>query len=116
MKSEYEDFEDFIEWLKKDGLKPRISERLWRKKIFSNLLNGHKKSLINYEDFLLCQKLNSLLGKSVVYKDIRSSIIEVKTERIDCLLIMQDRNRLRIRFVDLDSFIDKYIRVKDEFV
>lgn len=109
MKNEYEDFEEFIIWLKKDGLKPKTSERLWRKKIFSNLQNGHKKSLVNYEDFLLYKKLNSLLGKNVIYQDIDSSISDIRTENIDCLLIMQDRNRLRIRFDDLDSFIDKYI-------
>lgn len=47
-----EQFEQFIEWLKQDGLKPRKSERLWRKTIFSKLLNDDKKSIENWEDFL----------------------------------------------------------------
>lgn len=31
-------FEDFYAWLKNDGLRPKKSERLHKKKIFSNLL------------------------------------------------------------------------------
>lgn len=65
MKNNYGNFDEFIEWLKIDGLKPKTSERLWRKKIFSNLQNGHRKSLVNYEDFLLYKKLNSLLQAQV---------------------------------------------------
>jgi len=110
MKNEYEDFDEFIEWLKKDGLKPKTSERLWRKKIFSNLQNGHKKSLANYDDFLLYKKLNSLLGVDVVYKDISSSICEVVTGNLDYLLIMQNRHTLRIKLSDIDDFIKNYIK------
>lgn len=109
MKKSYEDFDEFVEWLKRDGLKPKTSERLWRKKIFSNLQNGHKKSLVNYEDFQFYKKLNSLLKKDVFYKDIKSSIAEVSIEHLDCVLIMQNRHKLRIKLDDLDSFIDKYI-------
>ena len=114
MKNSYEDFDEFISWLKQDGLKPTTSERLWRKKIFSNLQNGHKKSLVNYEDFLLYKKLNSLLKKDVVYKDIKSSILQVNIEQLDCILIMQDSNYLRIKLVELDSFIDKFIKKGNE--
>lgn len=109
MRNSYEDFDEFIEWLKRDGLKPKTSERLWRKKIFSNLQNGHKKSLVNYEDFKFYKKLNSLLKEHVIYKNINSSIAEVNIEHLDCVLIMQNRHRLRIKLDDLDSFIDKYI-------
>ncbi|NCO00653.1 MAG: hypothetical protein GW906_02305 [Epsilonproteobacteria bacterium] len=114
MRNKYEDFDEFVEWLKKDGLKPKISERLWRKKIFSNLQNGHKKSLVNYEDFIFYKKLNNLLGKNIIYKDIDSSISEIKTEHLDCVLLMLDSTRLRIKLVEIDKFIDNYMRVKDE--
>ena len=45
-------FDEFIQWLKMDGLKPNRSERLWKKTIFVHLLNGHKKTLENWEDFM----------------------------------------------------------------
>lgn len=45
-------FDEFIQWLKLDGLKPKRSERLWKKTIFAHLLNGHKKTLENWEDFM----------------------------------------------------------------
>jgi len=46
------DLDLFFEWLKCDGLKPKKSERLWRKTILKNLLNDHKMTLENYHDFL----------------------------------------------------------------
>ena len=110
MKNSYEDFDEFIEWLKRDGLKPKTSERLWRKKIFSNLQNGHRKSLVNYEDFLLYKKLNSLLKKHVVYKDIDSYVNEVRHEHLDIVLEMRDGHKLRIQLSDLESFVNKYIQ------
>ncbi len=45
-------FEEFISWLKQDGLMPKKSERLWKKTIFAHLLNGHKKTLENWKDFM----------------------------------------------------------------
>lgn len=116
MKHEYKDFDEFITWLKKDGLKPKTSERLWRKKIFSNLNNGHKKSIDNYKDFQLFKKLNSLLGIKVKYKNINSLIFDTKIEHTDCLLIMQDGNSLRIALIDFDSFIDKYIYKENKWI
>ena len=50
-----EQFDQFIEWLKQDGLKPRRSERLWKKTIFTRLLNGDKKTIENWEDFMIYQ-------------------------------------------------------------
>lgn len=112
MKNEYEDFDEFISWLKLDGLKPKTSERLWKKKIFSNLQNGDQKSLANYNDFLLYKRLNGLLGESVIYKDINSSVTQVKIEHLDCVLIMKDMHKLRIKIDDLDSFIKK-LQIKE---
>lgn len=45
-------FDEFIQWLKLDGLKPKKSERLWKKTIFTHLLNRDKKTLENWEDFM----------------------------------------------------------------
>lgn len=55
-----EHFDRFIEWLKQDGLKPRKSERLWRKTIFARLLNDDKKTLANWEDFMIDQKIKQV--------------------------------------------------------
>lgn len=46
-------FDEFIQWLKRDGLTPRKSERLWKKTIFSRLRNGHKNTKENWEDFMV---------------------------------------------------------------
>ena len=64
----YQDFEEFIAWLKHDGLKAKSSERLWKKKIFSNLNNGDKRTKANYNDFLEDKKLKNLLGKILIYQ------------------------------------------------
>lgn len=45
-------FDEFIKWLKLDGLTPKKSERLWKKTIFSRLRNGHKRTLENWDDFM----------------------------------------------------------------
>jgi len=44
-------FDDFIKWLKHDGLKPRTSERIWKKTILRNLLNNDQMTLENYTDY-----------------------------------------------------------------
>jgi hypothetical protein len=46
-------FDEFIQWLIRDGLTPKKSERLWRKTIYSRLLNGHKNTKENWEDFMV---------------------------------------------------------------
>ena len=64
MKQNYEDFDEFIAWLKNDGLKPFKSERIWKKKIFTNLINNHIKTLENYYDFLKDKKIKNV-GDSI---------------------------------------------------
>jgi hypothetical protein len=103
MKEEVEDFEAFIKWLKKDGLKPKRSERLWRKKIFANLQNGHPKSLANYEDFLVSKKLKSLIGEKVN----GSSIFQAKIIDDHCVVILFNASKLIIHVDELDEFIKK---------
>lgn len=62
-----EQFDQFIEWLKKDGLKPRKSERLWRKTIFVRLINNDKKTMENWEDFMTDQ--NTKQVEVQIFKD-----------------------------------------------
>lgn len=45
-------FDEFINWLKLDGLTPKKSERLWKKTILARLINGHKNTKDNWEDFM----------------------------------------------------------------
>lgn len=47
-----EKFEAFYQWLKADGLAPRKSERLHKKRIFQNLLNNQEMTIENFKDFL----------------------------------------------------------------
>lgn len=47
-----EKFDAFIVWLKNDGLRPRTSERLWKKEILKNLKNDEPRTIANYIDFM----------------------------------------------------------------
>ena len=49
-------FEQFYNWLKLDGLVPRKSERLHRKKIFASLMANREMTLDNFKDFLAFKK------------------------------------------------------------
>ncbi len=56
----------FYDWLKADGLKPKTSERLHRKKIFSSLLNNHQMTLDNFKDFIEDCKIQDIKGLHLV--------------------------------------------------
>ena len=62
-------FEKFYSWLKEDGLKPRKSERLHKKKIFENLIGNDIRTLENFEDFFKEQELQkeimSYVGRKI---------------------------------------------------
>lgn len=60
-------FEQFVFWLKQDGLFPRKSERLWKKTIFSRLINNDKKTIENWEDFMA--DLNFKAKKEMRFQD-----------------------------------------------
>ena len=65
-------FDKFYDWLKADGLKPKTSERLHRKKIFSSLLNNHQMTLDNFKDFLediKIQDINNLQNQTINYQN-----------------------------------------------
>lgn len=113
MKQKYEDFDEFIAWLKKDGLKPLKSERIWKKKIFTNLLNGHAKTIDNYNDFLKDKKLKGLIGKRTSYKNFNKIIWNVDMMHNFCVLTLEDRSILKVKVEDIDEFIKIYI-VEDD--
>ena len=65
-------FDKFYDWLKADGLKPKTSERLHRKKIFSSLLNNHQMTLDNFKDFLediKIQDIKNLQNQTINYQN-----------------------------------------------
>lgn len=101
----YEDFDEFIAWLKNDGLKPFKSERIWKKKIFSNLMNNHAKTIENYSDFLKDKKTKSLIGKRTSYKDFNKVICSIDVSHDFYRLTLEDRSVLKVKISDLDEFI-----------
>ncbi|QKF66572.1 hypothetical protein AVENP_1017 [Arcobacter venerupis] len=73
-------FDKFYDWLKADGLKPKTSERLHRKKIFSSLLNNNQMTLDNFNDFLLdikIQEIKNLQNQMINYQNQLLAIDEV---------------------------------------
>lgn len=109
MKQNYEDFDEFIEWLKKDGLKPLKSERIWRKKIFANLANNHLKTIENYHDFLKDKKLKGLIGKKTSYNNFNKIIFFVEVTHNFYILTLEDRSILKVKIEDIDDFMKDYI-------
>lgn len=110
MKQKYEDFDEFIIWLKKDGLKPLKSERIWKKKIFSNLMNNHAKTIENYSDFLKDKKLRALIGKTITYNDLNKLVCSIEVSYDFYRLTLEDRSVLKIKTSDLDEFVNNYTR------
>ncbi|AXX96046.1 hypothetical protein [Arcobacter ellisii] len=73
-------FDKFYDWLKADGLKPKTSERLHRKKIFSSLLNNNQMTLDNFKDFLediKIQDIENLQSQTINYQNQLFTIDEV---------------------------------------
>jgi hypothetical protein len=100
-----EQFDQFIQWLKQDGLKPRKSERLWRKTIFARLLNNDKKTMENWEDFMIDQNTkkveipilkdfdeNCLVGIGVNVQGIHKTIAYVVKGATMSRIFFEDRS------------------------
>ena len=109
MKQNYEDFDEFITWLKNDGLKPFKSERIWKKKIFANLINNHVKTLENYDDFLKDKKIKTLIGKKTNYQNFDKTICTIEISHTFYTLLLEDRSVLKVKIEDIDEFITNYI-------
>jgi len=73
-------FDKFYDWLKADGLKPKTSERLHRKKIFTSLLNNNQMTLDNFNDFLndiKIQNIKNLQSQTINYQNQLFNVDEV---------------------------------------
>lgn len=104
-KTKIDKFEDFYEWLKSDGLKPKKSERLHKKKIFSGLLANDEMTLENFKDFMeidLKNQIQDLKGKKINYQNQEYLINEVKIEEEEFYLISENLN-LKVKFLDFEN-------------
>ena len=99
------DFDEFISWLKIDGLYPKKSERLWRKKIFSNLVNNDSRTIENFDDFCHATRITKLLNMHIRYKHIDSTIVKVELLDSQCYITTLDNHRLIVNSAEMDSFL-----------
>lgn len=120
MKVSKELFDEFVQWLKFDGLTPKKSERLWKKTIFSRLLLDDKKTLDNWEDFMVDFNLkqtpeqdfdeNCIRGLGVnvsgVHKTIRCVVKGVAMSRV----FFEDGSDLDVDNTVLIKILDSYAR------
>lgn len=111
-------FDKFYAWLKEDGLKPRTSERLHRKKIFSSLVNNHQMTLDNFSDFLKDYEKEQILvlkGKIIEINGLYCFIQDIKLEsKLDVFTLITDNNiHLKCKIEDLSQIKNKIIEVKD---
>lgn len=108
-------FEDFYAWLKADGLKPKISERLHKKKIFSSLLNNHQMTLDNFVDFLQDYEKEQILvlkGKRIEINGLLCFIQDIKLEsKLDGFTLITDNNiHLKCKIEDLKQIQKKILK------
>ena len=99
-----DDFDAFTEWLKKDGLVPRKSERLWKKKIFANLLNNDARTIANYNDFCHDKKIKKMLNMRLSYEHIDSIIVKVELSDSQYFITTLDNHQLIVNCAEIDSF------------
>lgn len=110
MTDQIQNFDEFIAWLEQDGLSAKKSKRLWRKKIFTNLVNNESKTIENYEDFLLHKKLKNIVGKSINYQDIVAIICDYKiTMQYYVFTTYISKYVIKVKIDSLDDFIEKCI-------
>lgn len=114
MEVKKEEFEAFIGWLKMDGLKPKRSERLWKKKILVNLKNDEPKTIDNYIDFMKYVNRKKLPKKEVNHietDDFNYSIV------IGQSVQASQGNKTILRYVKMEGFIHLFYDDKtDEIV
>lgn len=111
-------FDKFYDWLKADGLKPKTSERLHRKKIFSSLINNQQMTLDNFSDFLKDYEKEQILvlkGKTIEINGLYCFIQDIKLEsKLDAFTLITDNNiHLKCKIEDLSRIKKKIIEEKD---
>lgn len=110
MEASPEQFDQFIEWLKQDGIKPRKSERLWRKTIFARLRNSDKKTIENWEDFMIFHNTkqveipilkdfdeNCLVGLGVSVQGVHRTIDYVVKGETMCRVFFEDGKNMDVQ-------------------
>lgn len=98
-------FDRFYIWLKDDGLKPKRSERLHRKKIFASLLANDEMTLENFNDFLkdeIKNEVREFIGKEMVYKNKSFIISNVEINEKDFYIIAENL-KMKCPYEQLDE-------------
>lgn len=108
-------FDKFYEWLKADGLKPKTSERLHRKKIFSSLMNNHQMTLDNFSDFLIDYQKEQILvlkGKIIEINGFHYLIQDIKIEdKLDVFTLITNNNiHLKCKIENLTQIQKKILK------
>lgn len=120
-----ERFDQFIEWLKQDGLKPRKSERLWRKTIFARLLSNDKKTIENWEDFMIDQNTkqvevpilkdfdeNCLVGIGVNAQGVHKTIAYVVKGATMSRMFFEDKSNADVDNSVIFQILQAHIKAK----
>ena len=105
-------FESFYQFLKSDGLVPVKSERLHKKKIYSNLLNEDQMTIDNFQDFLELdrkEEIKKLVGKYINFDDLKSLINDITFVDSKSFKVHTTERIIVIKFEDSDMFINKHI-------
>jgi hypothetical protein len=92
-----ENFDEFTEWLKKDGLVPRKSERLWKKTILTRLLTNDSMTISNFSDF-----------QADKYKAIAHKMVGVKFNELVIHKVILDETLSSVIFVDKNGKTQEY--------
>lgn len=102
-------FDKFYNWLKEDGLIPKKSERLHRKKIFTSLINNNKMTLDNFNDFLADikkQDIKNLQYSAINYQNQLFIIDEVLIENSKEEFVLKNKDlniNLKCKFIQLEQ-------------
>lgn len=120
-----EQFNQFIEWLKQDGLKPRKSERLWRKTIFARLVNRDKNTMENWEDFMIYQNKkqveismlkdfdeNCLVGLGVNAHGVHKTIANVVKGATMSRIFFDDKSNMDVDNSVVFQILQAHIKAK----
>jgi uncharacterized protein (DUF1786 family) len=102
-------FNKFYIWLKDDGLKPKRSERLHKKKIFESLLANNQMTLDNFNDFLEDTKIQDI-------KNLQNQTINYQNKFfiIDTVQINDEKKEFILKNIEQNLCINcKFIQIKE---
>jgi len=105
-------FESFYQFLKSDGLVPVKSERLHKKKIYSNLLNEDQMTIDNFQDFLEFEKketIKNLIGKFINFDNTQSLINDISFLDTKSFKVHTTQRVILIKVEDYENFKEKHI-------